>query len=121
MKKTVLMVSALAALLFASCANDDDNDATDTTSQQQSTEQQRAETEQQTRYTLTFDANYPFDNTYTYDHESKQVTYASEFTENDRTYFYQGDSTGKQEAITDSLSTVLPESPYSYTNRDLDV
>jgi len=91
-----------AAILFASCANDGDSGNGD-----------NANPNQDVTHTLSFDANYPFEEEY-YNFEKGEIVYPSEFTENGNTYYYDESYYGRQNSIEGS-SITLEASPYAYS------
>lgn len=90
MKKTNLIMGILGALIFASCASPagsstDDAIATGANNGNNGS----GNSANQASYTLSFDVNYPFDASQTYDISTGKTIYASEYTENDKTFYYE--------------------------------
>lgn len=113
MKKILFSLMTISVLLLSSCANSSGSSGDDSTGTKANGNGVITGGGTGTNYTLSFDANYPFDSNSTYE-ENTGWSYASEFTENGNTYFYEISNTNtEQEAITGS-TIKLEVSPYKY-------
>lgn len=112
MKKIILILSTFTALLLASCASpagsSDDPTGTGTNTNETggSTGGVTA-----TKYTLSFNANYPFDDTVTFN--NGEAVYASAFSEKGNKYWFEKVTVPEQTSVTASSYT-LSASPYKY-------
>lgn len=118
MKKSIFAISRLflAFGLFTGCSNGSDSSTLFipvTNSTSNSTTKNNTTTEETIKeFTLTFDGNYPFDTSTRY--VNNKIVYASEWTENGFTYFFDKTYYNEQESKKGTAIT-LEKSPYGYS------
>jgi hypothetical protein len=112
--KKIFIISMLAALFLSACDNSS-NSSNDLAYLMSNTSNSTISNNNTSDFNLTFDANYPFNTDKSVNKNTGEITYASEFTENGKTFYYEPTYSGKQEAKKGGSITLEKSTTYNYS------